>query len=558
MNQNPKILINKYLCAVIFFLLAIAGSLYFSAINSDKFGFYHDDGIYLVTAKAIATGHGYRILSLPDEPFQTKYPPVFPLALSALWRANPDFPANLPLFSLLSVVSTLVFFALTASFFLKNSYANKIPVLVILLFSAFNWRVLILATSILSEALFALMSLCVLWLASSLGRRRVLAKGLALGILAALATLTRLAGISLLAAVLVYALTRRQVRRFLLPIVLASSIIAGWFIWCHLHQSSAIGSNIAYYTNYLQDWHSLIQSSDTGAQKSLMSSVLMMVGKNLVTLLSTIPVVCLGIPIHWLQGISQARQFPVILIGLFSLILLIIGFYKTRFAAGGLLHYYILAYLALLLLWPYTIYDRFLTPILPFLLLFIVSGGIHIFQDLLKDRQIRKWWTNAAGFCVSCIILGSLFIVACFALTSGLGDQFKNSKMAYAAEAQQKQELSEWLKTNSRKEDVLVCYQDPVYFLYTGIKSIRLPPPRRHEAPVSYADRLQKFLRENKATLLIQTENDFSLESYSADKRTLLAQVLKGRSKYLTPVFFSRAGKSTVYRILTGSKFNAK
>ena len=38
-------------------------------------GAYHDDGVYLATAKAIAEGKGYRIESLPDERWQSKYPP---------------------------------------------------------------------------------------------------------------------------------------------------------------------------------------------------------------------------------------------------------------------------------------------------------------------------------------------------------------------------------------------------------------------------------------------------------------------------------------------------
>ena len=60
------------------------------------FGMFHDDGVYLVTAKALATGQGYRIASLPGQPAQTKYPELFPWLLSLVWRAFPVFPQNLP------------------------------------------------------------------------------------------------------------------------------------------------------------------------------------------------------------------------------------------------------------------------------------------------------------------------------------------------------------------------------------------------------------------------------------------------------------------------------
>ncbi len=46
-------------------------------------GFYHDDSIYWVSARSLATGDGYRIESLPGEPYQTKYPPLYPALLAA-------------------------------------------------------------------------------------------------------------------------------------------------------------------------------------------------------------------------------------------------------------------------------------------------------------------------------------------------------------------------------------------------------------------------------------------------------------------------------------------
>jgi hypothetical protein len=44
-----------------------------------QFGYYHDDAIYFAPAQAIAERGEYRIISLPGEPWQTKYPPAYPL-----------------------------------------------------------------------------------------------------------------------------------------------------------------------------------------------------------------------------------------------------------------------------------------------------------------------------------------------------------------------------------------------------------------------------------------------------------------------------------------------
>src|SRR5207248_9770976 len=84
------------------FLLALAPSIYLAWQwrTMPHLGFYHDDGIYWVSAKSLAEGHGYRILSLPNQPLQTKYPPLFPALLALVWKVNPAFPANLPLATL--------------------------------------------------------------------------------------------------------------------------------------------------------------------------------------------------------------------------------------------------------------------------------------------------------------------------------------------------------------------------------------------------------------------------------------------------------------------------
>ena len=78
-----------------------------------QFGETHDDSLYYVAAKGLASGAGYRILNLPTEPFQTKYPPGYPFFLSLAWRLQPAFPANLKLAMLLNWLVFPAFFALS-------------------------------------------------------------------------------------------------------------------------------------------------------------------------------------------------------------------------------------------------------------------------------------------------------------------------------------------------------------------------------------------------------------------------------------------------------------
>ena len=61
-------------------------------------GVFHDDGVYTILGKSIATGQGYRFLHLPGAPAATHYPPGYPLLLALLWKIAPSFPENVPVF----------------------------------------------------------------------------------------------------------------------------------------------------------------------------------------------------------------------------------------------------------------------------------------------------------------------------------------------------------------------------------------------------------------------------------------------------------------------------
>src|SRR5437588_10197058 len=83
---------------VILLLLLIPSAAYLW-LHDDlpQFCDFHDDCVYYVSAKSLADGGGYRVESLPGEPPQTKYPPLYPLLLSVAWRLDPNFPHNVPI-----------------------------------------------------------------------------------------------------------------------------------------------------------------------------------------------------------------------------------------------------------------------------------------------------------------------------------------------------------------------------------------------------------------------------------------------------------------------------
>src|SRR5215468_8168377 len=113
------------LSALLALLILIAAAvIYWTIVNPDRFGGFHDDGIYVTTAKSLASGNGYRIISLPGEPAETKYPPLYPFLLSLVWRAKSSFPENLLPVLCLSIAATLGFLAIVWKYLIDQAYAT--------------------------------------------------------------------------------------------------------------------------------------------------------------------------------------------------------------------------------------------------------------------------------------------------------------------------------------------------------------------------------------------------------------------------------------------------
>ncbi len=93
-----RITSSPRIATLVVLLLALIPLTWLAWTNRDlpQFGKYQDDGLYLIAAKSLHDGEGFRISSLPGEPAQTKYQPLYALLLSSVWLADPTRPDHQP------------------------------------------------------------------------------------------------------------------------------------------------------------------------------------------------------------------------------------------------------------------------------------------------------------------------------------------------------------------------------------------------------------------------------------------------------------------------------
>ncbi len=152
-------------------LLGLA-ALYCYLMRPHIAGFWYDDGIYLLGAKALATGHGYHLLSEPGAPGIVKYPPLLSMMMVPLWWLNPHFPDNLPAMKILNILFGLGGLALAhhlaRRYFKLSAGAGLLLLLLIGLQSTWVMAV----RDILSEPLYLLLTMLLLVLTCRIHERQ--------------------------------------------------------------------------------------------------------------------------------------------------------------------------------------------------------------------------------------------------------------------------------------------------------------------------------------------------------------------------------------------------
>jgi len=390
--------------------------------------------------------------------------------------------------------------------------------------------------------LYAALSVAALYLAEKYEKGRDnWALGSAVGVIAGLAFLTRSAGVALVLAMALYFLLRRQPKGFL-PVIIAGVFVLGWLGWGYVNGPTIENTNAGSYESYYQTFRALIGNNG----QSNLTTLLSVIAKNALGLiLISIPVVCLGL------------AYESVLYFGFAFLFIAAGFLRQSRARLGLVHIYIVTYLAVHLLWPYTSYDRFLMPLLPFLLLFMlieVQTMFALIRKVVADRKQLIGRASAAfiGLALAVLVGASLYNYGLGVYRSvSLGTWRKVPRPA-----SDDAEAIEWIESHTDPSDVLICYRDPLYYLYTSRKTARSTLVRDggflQSSPVG-ADETEKIvfriMNENKARYLVLTRSDFELEYQPDLERQNYETLLERNPAVFAPAFGSEAEGSRVYRI---------
>jgi hypothetical protein len=512
------------------FLILLSPSVQYAWQQRDLpgFGKNHDDAILFSSAKSLASGEGYAIASLPERPAQTKYPVLYPLYLSAVWRIAPQFPANLstamafswPLFAVCLGLCWL---------YLRGEQLGEWRIWTVLALLAINPYLILFGCSLFSEVFF----MCWLLACLCVARKETVAAAVLAGALAGCAYLSRTAGIALLISMPAWYLWRRRTTHAaafaagMLPFVL------GWSLWSALHRIPVHEATLADYTDYVKfEFMNIGLDNIAVVLWKNIDALLYSAGSLILPQVFTMPLVknlTIVIAIAMIAGVVRlVRRGIAIPYALFALVSAL-----------------------LLVVWHFPPTERFVLPIIP-----LLAAGLVVELDNLAQTIGKAFRHKDASQRV--VAFGFSFLVATFFLASLAVELFVTFKAMPEdarldrAELLETRATYEWIARNTPAAAAVLSNDDPLLYLYAGRRGNAAPfLPRwwyagdSNDKMIDFFKDAAPYAKSRGLAYILATSND--LRRWGGEEKGRIVAILN-QDPRLEQVYKSPSG-GTLYRV---------
>ncbi len=373
-------------------LLLILGITAFYIMKPDVAGLLYDDGMYLMSAKALFHGEGYRLTGIAGSPLFYKYPPLYPLLLATLMHITPSFPASIPWLKGVNIVLSLGALALFFQIARRQlSFWTSLGLVALL---GTNWRLLEVSTELMSEPLYLVLSLLTLWLADRYLQVNVCLQKhqwLILTALSILACYTRSMGLLLIAAIAILMGLRVGLKKAVLYVGTCAVGLLPWFLWSAGKPDTTYAQGMFLIRTFQETYFQSFRA-DLNYETNLLS----LYGNGFSELIGNFSVQFLPLLERFFLVKDTILSTLVILASSFALAIVLIKrlLKTTRQGSFSITGLYCTIYLLVLPFWSfYKFYPRFILMVLPFLWL--------AFIQVLKDTN---WHMRSKTIAVSTLL----------------------------------------------------------------------------------------------------------------------------------------------------------
>jgi hypothetical protein len=417
-------------------------------------GVYHDDAIYVITAKAISEGNGYRLINLPDSPRQTKYPILYPVFLAAIWKCWPQFPQNIYFMKLATSMIGSLALGFCFLYLVRFNHCPRYVALFSCVVCITSPAFLYFSTNTLSEIPFFFLILVSLFVMESFAENAFVKRGhlVCLGILISLTFLCRSVGLVLLFSGALYIWHHKPILTKWLLLGFAVVIIP-WVFWIYgaigdINTNPVRGYNTDYLgwmiefglrstlnivsTNFVWSFFCSAFYPANGAFEILKSDSNLLLNA-FFALLGAIPWVTIFIPKNKSNALKIFLSF----------------------------------YFLLICVWPWPP-GRFLIPIMPFIVVYFLTGMGFVLEKIISSHSVKL---------LTYVIFTFLIILNAFQISDVIKSQ-TDTHYPYGAPSNKVkwesfENIFNWIKQNTTPNDIVAYGLDTMNNRYTGRSGIR-------------------------------------------------------------------------------------
>jgi hypothetical protein len=406
-------------------------------------GVAHDDGMYVILGKAIATGQGYRWLHVPGAPPATHFPPGYPAVLALLWWFFPAFPANVIVFKLanalfMGVAAAGCFWFVRSRFEMSDVGAAAFSIVATL-----GIPTLTLSALVMSEPLFLALLLPTLLLAERVANddSSRMRDVVALASLVGIATLVRTHGIALIGAVALILAFRRRFRDVAVFTGIVVVLLLPWQIWVATHAGVVPPTMRGNYESYGAWFSSGLKAEGFGL------------------IARTVPQTSGDIATMFEVFAAPGMPMPVRYVAVFALAALAAIGARLLWRRARVAAVFLLLYSAIVIVWPFNP-QRFLWCVWPLVIVLPILGV----REVLRWRP-SKSYANAARIAA----LAASFLIACgYGVYNVRGYRHQYWSSIPRMISRNVHPLLVWVATRTPRDAVLATEAEATVYLYTG------------------------------------------------------------------------------------------
>ncbi len=388
---------NKVLASLWVGAVCLTLFIYFQLISGSLSSLRGGDTpLYILLAKALAEGHGYRDMNVPGHPLHSLYPPPgFPLILASIYKF---FGYNFLMMRLAVIFFTLLSFFSLRSFLRRFSFAGErvahfIPILFVT-----NFSVIVFSKEIIPETAYIFFSISSLFLADRFSRKSdILPFALYLPLIFSTTYMMKNHGISIFLATIIFMAVKAfsdtgAERRTTIKQLSVFTIVTSlpFILW----QLSGL----------------FFGDASGGKALTIFGIISIVLGGGVFTLVerffSNLYYLALSLPSVVVNFTGLESVFPTFIVwtlALFLFSIILVGFFNTLLYKRTVIEFYIIVYIAIVLMWP--VYGkgdmmRYLIPTIPFLYLYSFSGITTFFGLFKQFKVVSKERLVVASFIV--------------------------------------------------------------------------------------------------------------------------------------------------------------